>query len=70
MGLSIGLDLWVDGLVEAAELQLLLLGRVQKLLLGASRGGIQGIVVLLVGLRRRRVVRHLGKHPVVHLELR
>lgn len=63
------LDLGVDGLVQVAELELLSLRRVQQLL-GASRGRIEGVVVLLVGLRRRRVVGHLREHPVVHLELR
>lgn len=67
---TIGLDLGVNRLIEVAELKLLLLAGVQELLLCASRGGIQGIVVLLVGLRRWRVVRHLRKHPVVYLELR
>lgn len=62
-------DLGVDGLVETAELQLLTLRRVQQLL-GASGGRVEGVVLLLVGLGRRRVVGHLREHPVVHLELR
>lgn len=65
------LDLGVDGLVQAAELQLLLGGGVvEQLLLSTALGRVEGIVVLLVGLRRRRVVGHLREHPVVHLELR
>lgn len=65
------LDLGVDGLVQTAELQLLLGGGVvEQLLLSAALGRVEGIVVLLVGLRRRRVVGHLCEHPVVHLELR
>lgn len=63
------LDLGVDGLIQIAELKLLSLRRVQQLL-GASGGRVESVVVLLVGLRRRRVVGHLREHPVVHLELR
>lgn len=63
------LHLGVDWLIQAAELELLALGRVQQLLC-ASGSWVEGVVVLLVGLRRRRIVGHLREHPVVHLELR
>lgn len=71
------LDFGIYRLVQAAELQLLLLRRVQHLLCSAL-GGIQPIVVLVLLLRRRWVaivvlgilVVHLRQHPVVHLELR
>lgn len=79
------LDFGIDGLVQAAELQLLLLGRVEQLL-GAAGRWVEGVAVVLVLLLlllllrrrgRRRVaigggvaVVHLRQHPVVHLELR
>lgn len=47
-------DLWVDGLVQTAELQLLLVGGIEQLL-GAGGGGIEAVVAIVVGLRRRRV---------------
>lgn len=51
------LDLGVDGLVEMAELERLL--RVDQVL-RAGRGRVEGVVVLmLLGLGRRRILGHL-----------
>lgn len=58
----VGLDLGVYVLTQVAEGNLILLRWVQKLL-RASSGGIEGIIVLLVGLRRRGVVGHLCVRP-------
>lgn len=59
-------DFRVDGLVQAAELQLLLLCRVEELLLGAGLGRVEVVVLLLLAIWRRRVLGHLRQHPVVH----
>ena len=65
---SVWFDLWIRGLVEIAELQLVLLRVVQQLWC-PGRGRVQWTVVLLVRRRRRWVMRHLGQHPVFYLEL-
>ena len=65
---SVGFDLWIRGLVEVAELQLVLLRVIQQLWC-PGRSRVQGTVVLLVRRRRWRVMRHLGQHPVFDLEL-
>lgn len=65
---SVWFDLRIRGLIEIAELQLVLLRMVQQLR-RPGRGWIQGTVVLLVRRWRRRVMRHLGQHPVFDLEL-
>lgn len=57
-----GFDFGIDGLVQVAELELLLLRRVQQLL-GARLGRVEAIVVLLFGRRRVVVVGHLREHP-------
>ena len=66
--LGVWFDLWIRGLVEVAELQLVLLRVIQQLRC-PGRGRVQGTVVLLVRRRRWRVMRHLGQHPVFYLEL-
>jgi hypothetical protein len=65
---SVWFDLWIGGLIEVAELQLVLLRVIQQLWC-PGRGRVQGTVVLLVRRRRRWVMRHLGQHPVFYLEL-
>lgn len=60
-------DFGIDGLIQGAVGELVV--RVDELL-GAGRGGIEGVVVVLVGLRGRRVLGHLGEHPVVDSGLR
>ena len=61
------LDLGVDGLVQAAVLQLV----VFRQLLRARRSWIESIVVvLLLGARRWWVLGHLRQHPVVDSALR
>ena len=65
---SVWFDLWIRGLVEVAELQLVLLRVIQQLWC-PGRGRVQWTVVLLVRRRRWWVVRHLGQHPVFYLEL-
>lgn len=68
-GGGVGLDLWEGGLIEAAELQLVLLRMIQQLGC-AGRRRVQRSEVLLFRRRwRRRVMRHLGQHPVFDLEL-
>ena len=66
--LGVWFDLWIRGLVEVAELQLVLLRVIQQLRC-PGRGRVQGTVVLLVGRRRWWVMRHLGQHPAFYLEL-
>jgi len=61
-------NLGVRGLVEVAELQLVLLRVIQQLWC-TGRGRVQRAIVLLVRRRRWRVMRHLGQHPVFDLEL-
>ena len=65
---SVRFDLGICGLVEVAELQLVLL-RVIEQLWCPGRGRVQGTVVLLVRRRRWRIMRHLSQHPVFYLEL-
>lgn len=67
-GRSARFDLGIRGLIEIIELQVVLLRMVQQLW-RPGRGRVQGTVVLLVGRRRRRVMRHLSQHPVFDLEL-
>lgn len=64
-----GLDLREGGLIEAAELQLVLLRMIQQL--RCTRGcRIQRVEMLLIRRRWRRwIMRHLGQHPVFNLEL-
>lgn len=64
-GGSGGFEFGIGGLIQVAELQLILLRGIQQL----RRSRIQRTVVLLVGRRRRRIMRHLGQHPVFDLEL-
>lgn len=49
-------------------LKLFLRRRVQQLL-PTSRCRVKAGIVLLVRLRWRRVIGHLGQHPILHLEL-
>lgn len=65
---SVWFNLWIRGLIEVAELQLVLLRVIQQLRC-PGRSRVQGTVVLLVRRRRRWVMRHLGQHPVFYLEL-
>lgn len=62
------LNLGIGGLIQVAKLELVLLRVIQQLR-RSGRGRIQRTVVLLVGRRRRWVMRHLGQHPVFDLEL-
>lgn len=61
-------DLRIRRLVQVAELQLVLLRVIQQLRC-PGRGRVQRTVMLLVRRRWRRVMRHLGQHPVFYLEL-
>ena len=67
-GGSTWLDLWVGGLVQVVELQLVLLRMIQQLR-RPGRRRVQRTVVLLVRRWWRRVMRHLGQHPVFDLDL-
>lgn len=60
-------DFGIDRLIEVAVLQLVLW--VDELL-GASGCGIESVVVVMVGLRRGWILRHLGEHPVLDSRVR